>query len=149
MLSAMLGMSSELGFGPGPPATPGRVHQAMGLIQSDSFDVSNKGQHLYKEHTDKWMSQASGLEKTSASNILMDCEDLGLERGVLVDAHIVVFPSCNQDIVSSPKFTNSKDQQEAEASQRRQHPLPGTAMGLPFLVLFSRTALAPSSTFIV
>lgn len=30
MLSAMLGMSSELGFGPGPPATPGRVHQAMG-----------------------------------------------------------------------------------------------------------------------
>ncbi|XP_077037043.1 uncharacterized protein LOC143694464 [Agelaius phoeniceus] len=79
MLSAVLGMSSELGFGPGPPAIPGRVHQAMGLIQSYSFDVSNKGQHLYKEHMDKWMRQASGLEKTSASNILMGLEDLRLE----------------------------------------------------------------------
>lgn len=36
-----------------------------GLIQSYSFDVSNKRQHLSREHIDKWMRQASGLEKTS------------------------------------------------------------------------------------
>ncbi|KAF4798925.1 hypothetical protein TURU_059447 [Turdus rufiventris] len=57
-------------------------HQAMGLIQSYSFDVSNKRQHLYKEHIDKWRRQASGLEKTSASNILMYLEDLRLEMEV-------------------------------------------------------------------
>ncbi|KAM4776104.1 uncharacterized protein ACIQIH_009465 [Cyanocitta cristata] len=54
-------------------------HQAMGLIQSYSFDVSNKRQHLYKQHIDKWMRQASGLEKTSASSLLMYLEDLRLE----------------------------------------------------------------------
>lgn len=42
------------------------------------------------------------------------CFTFQFQRGVLVDAHIVVFPSCNQDIVSSPKFTNSKDQQEGK-----------------------------------
>ncbi|KAL2302084.1 hypothetical protein Nmel_009494, partial [Mimus melanotis] len=51
------------------------------LIQSYSFDVSNKRQHLYKEHIDKWRRQASGLEKASASNILMYLEDLRLEEG--------------------------------------------------------------------
>ncbi|XP_032920872.1 uncharacterized protein LOC116998849 [Catharus ustulatus] len=70
-------------------------HQAMGLIQSYSFDVSNKRQHLYKEHIDKWRRQASGLEKTSASNILMYLKDLRLEP-ILVWRIKSEFPECSR-----------------------------------------------------
>lgn len=55
------------------------------LRRSDSalqfFDVSNECQHLYHKCTDKWIRQASGLEKASASSLLMYLEDLRLEVG--------------------------------------------------------------------